>query len=415
MKRFLLPLLILVIGVFSANQAFGAGFWIPEFPGAASSGMAMAFTAQADDASALYFNPSAITKMKGINLYMNNTLILFKVEYSKLDSSVTDSADGPAYAPFLGVTYDFGMDNMTFGLAGYSVFGLQFDYGESGNQRYLVQKVDLQAPTLNPTFSFMVGENLSVGLGFKASKLDIELNKAIDTGYGIREYDINTSLKGSGYGYGWDVSLLYEVSECLRFGLVYDSQITFDSDDVDLAVDYPEVLPLEDKTIGGSTELTLPASLRFGVFYKPVPRLNINLDVNWMNWKKWDRIVVDLDEPVIPDTPQQVVLNRYWKNHWAYRLGGAYQLNDTLALRAGIAYEEAAVLDEWLEPGVPDTDKITLSTGIGYQFGNLKVDLALLHFITDERTITTSRQVPSADGEYSSDFTFICLGFGYNF
>ncbi len=414
MKRFLLPLLTAVIVLLFAGLSSGAGFWIPEFPGAASSGMAMAFTAQADDASALYFNPSAIAKMKGINLYMNNTLISYTVDYKSPSSSETDSADGPTYAPFLGLTYDFGMDNMTFGIAGYNVFGLKFQYPDSGAQRYLVQKVDLMAPTINPTLSFTVMDNLSLGLGIKASKLNIELDKAIDT-YGAREYDIDIALSGSGYGYGYDISLLYEVSESLRFGIVYDSEITFDSDDVDLEVDFPATIPYEDKTINGETELTLPASLRFGMNYRPLPRLSINLDINWMNWKVWDEIVVDLDEAILPGTSDQVVLERHWKDSFAYRLGGEYQYTDDLCFRAGVAYEEAAITDEWLEPGVPDTDKYTLAIGMGYNIDNFSIDLSLLHFLSEDREIRTSQQVPSADGDYSSDFTFICLGFGYSF
>lgn len=408
-------LLIMIALIWSSALSYGAGFWIPEFPSAASSGMAMSFTAQADDLGALYFNPAGITQLDGLNIYMNNTLIFYKVEYEHYYSGESTSAKGPAYGPYIALTYDFGLKDINFGLAIYSVFGLGFEYPYSGAQRYLVQEVDLMAPTFNPTMSFKATDKLSVGLGLKVSKLEIELNKAIDTGYGIRDYDIDTSLNGSAYGYGYDISFLYEVSESLRFGLVYDSRIKFKADNVNLDVTYPAILPYEDKTINGETEIILPASLRAGVFFKPSPKIALNIDINWMNWKEWDELIVHIDEPVVPGYPQEIVLKRYWNNSFAYRLGGEYTFSEDLLFRAGIAYDTTAIDDEWLEPGVPDKNKLNFALGIGYRINNFKVDLSILYFITSTREIRNSEQMPPADGNYDSDFTFFCLGLGYSF
>jgi len=52
-----------------ASTSFAAGFRLPE-AGAKAMGMGFAFTAQADDPSAIYFNPAGLTQLQGTNLML---------------------------------------------------------------------------------------------------------------------------------------------------------------------------------------------------------------------------------------------------------------------------------------------------------------------------------------------------------
>lgn len=410
-KAFSFVLAVLLL----TTYASAAGFWVPEFPGGAALGMSMAFAGQADDLSALYFNPAGITQLNGTILSIQATAIIYSVEFNRYSSDIAETAKGPAFVPYIAMTHDFGSERWNFGFAFYSVFGLNFVYPNAGQQRYLVQEVDLMAPTFNPKMAYAVNDRLSVALGLKASKLSIQLDKAFDTGYGIREHDINTSMSGSAVSYGYDLSLLYRINDRVRIGLVYDSKISYSADNVELDVQYPAILPLEDKIISGKADMSLPASLRLGVYFKPFDKFAFNIDINWMNWKEWDEIIVNIDEPVVPGTSQEIILKRYWNDSFAYRMGGEYYYSDDLTLRGGISYDAKAADDEWLEPGVPDTNKFNIALGLGYKINNLQLDLAVLYFFCETREIRTSQQQPSADGDYSSDFVFVGLGIEYRF
>jgi len=59
-------LAVLIVLVFSATSAMAGGFRLPE-AGAKAMGMGFAFTAQADDPSAIYFNPAGIVQLEGSN------------------------------------------------------------------------------------------------------------------------------------------------------------------------------------------------------------------------------------------------------------------------------------------------------------------------------------------------------------
>src|SRR5512134_2178984 len=67
-------LAVLVVLMFSAASAMAAGFRLPE-AGAKAMGMGFAFTAQADDPSAIYFNPAGLTQLEGQNLMVGATFI----------------------------------------------------------------------------------------------------------------------------------------------------------------------------------------------------------------------------------------------------------------------------------------------------------------------------------------------------
>ena len=67
-------LAILVVLLFAATSAMAAGFRLPE-AGAKAMGMGFSFVAQADDPSAIYFNPAGIVQLEGQNVMIGGTYI----------------------------------------------------------------------------------------------------------------------------------------------------------------------------------------------------------------------------------------------------------------------------------------------------------------------------------------------------
>src|SRR5512143_182233 len=65
---------VLLVLLFTASTSFAAGFRLPE-AGAKAMGMGFSFTAQADDPSAIYFNPAGLTQLNGNNLKLGVTYV----------------------------------------------------------------------------------------------------------------------------------------------------------------------------------------------------------------------------------------------------------------------------------------------------------------------------------------------------
>src|SRR5512141_2591601 len=65
---------VVLVLLFTASTSFAAGFRLLE-SGSKAMGMGFAFTAQADDPSAIYFNPAGLTQLKGQNLMVGVTYV----------------------------------------------------------------------------------------------------------------------------------------------------------------------------------------------------------------------------------------------------------------------------------------------------------------------------------------------------
>src|SRR4030042_1840291 len=65
---------VLRVLLFTAATSFAAAFRLPE-AGAKAMGMGFAFTAQADDPSAIYYNPAGLTQLSGTNFMGGATYV----------------------------------------------------------------------------------------------------------------------------------------------------------------------------------------------------------------------------------------------------------------------------------------------------------------------------------------------------
>src|SRR5512139_754459 len=67
-------LAVLLVLLLSASTSFAAGFRLPE-TGNKANAMGFAFTAQADNPSAIYYNPAGLTQLEGNNIALGMTYV----------------------------------------------------------------------------------------------------------------------------------------------------------------------------------------------------------------------------------------------------------------------------------------------------------------------------------------------------
>ncbi len=72
------------------STSHGAGFAILQ-QGTGPMGQGNAFVAQADDPSAVFFNPAGITQLDGTRAYLGTTFIVPRITYDGADGSFEDT------------------------------------------------------------------------------------------------------------------------------------------------------------------------------------------------------------------------------------------------------------------------------------------------------------------------------------
>lgn len=121
----------------------------------------------------------------------------------------------------------------------------------------------------------------------------------------------------------------------------------------------------------------VPETIQMGVKYKPVKQLQVNFDLGWTNWKRWDKLTVEFDQPIallqtasvfgVQDA-SKLVLKRGYRNTITKGVGVQYQPTESLTFRMGYENRPSSVSDSVFDLIAPLPDMQLYGVGMGYKF-----------------------------------------------
>ncbi len=434
-------LLNMFVAIF-AGSAFASGFAVFT-QGAAGLGQANAVVAHPTGPSSLYFNPALLNDVAGQQVEFGTTGI-YADRNVKLDSGETE--EGRAAWNFPSNAYYSSQlnDRLSIGFGLFFPFGLSTEWDETYSGRYLGTYGDIVSLNLNPVISYRMTDKLSVAGGFSFLYLDATLKKKINqtAAYTLTDLqlsggvggvlpalggplkDIDQRFAGDGWGYGFNLGMLYKLNEQISFGATYRSHIDVT---VDGRASFSEVSPLLTTAFtdtNGQADIRLPAQASAGIAFAPYADLIIEAGMRWEDWSSTKELKVALDSAVLGQTAD--ITPRDWKATWSYNLGGHYQVSESLALNAGYLFGEAAVPDSTFEPLVPDSDAHLFTVGLEWQLGAWTLSGAFGYEFHDSHrknnalgdplaTMLTGTPTETANGSYETDIYLTGLSLGYRF
>ena len=427
----------LAVVLFAATiPAQASGFLIFE-QGAKAMGMAGAFTAQADDPSALFHNAGGIAFQEGRGFYLGGTL-------------VTGSADFTGSNPFPGAgvkeqTEDLSEliphfywvepinDRVAFGLGLNAPFGLSVEWAnkDTFTGRQINTRTAHTASDLNPTIGWRASDNFSVGLGIVARFSEVELmRRQFQTFPGVPvpppglEWAKSELNGGRDEGFGFNLGILHRYNNSFHWGFQYRSRMEIDYGGELVLEQIPTGIPPIDAQLGavipfgqvipGATSVEFPDIASLGLGFAMSAATWVELDINWTGWSTFDQLVVNIDGPsgpggvpIIPD----LVLDQEWSDAWQYRLGFRWNSSERFQWRLGYIYDETPQPERTVSPVLPDANRNDFTFGFGYMGGGFNVDLALMYVKFDERTVTDSEVFYF--GTYNQDAWLLSASFGF--
>jgi long-chain fatty acid transport protein len=433
----ILPVLLVLL--FTASTSFAAGFRLPE-AGAKAMGMGFAFTAQADDPSAIYFNPAGLTQLKGQNVMVGVTYVRENggefTGTTPVDNNVPLTSGGFTnqksetqkslnfFIPNAYYARTTNSGNVAYGVGIFSPFGLGQEYKDKNTSifRNQITKIDLQTIVVNPTIAFKVGDILSVGAGIdwmygKAKLEKTPWNPLLPSSVGNL---YNLDLKADGDAWGYNVGLLLKPTENFRIGANYRSPFTLHlkNGDVTIANTSPAYLSgglgATPSNTKGSATLSLPATFALGAAYT-MGKLTVEADADWTFWHSYGSLPITIQNstPTLFSTNAQ----KTWKDVCALRLGAEFRVIDPLALRAGFVYDPTPAPASTMGPELPDADRLNYMVGAGYKVGPLTIDGALMYIAKKDRTVNNQSvaAMTGFNGTWTGDAWLVGLDVGYKF
>lgn len=388
MKKIVISFVIFTTPI--AAQA--AGFALIEQSG---SGMGNAYAgaaAVAEDASTIFFNPAGMTYIQGTQAVGAVHLIKPNAEFNNKGSLAPTvlvkplGDEGPnagdlAFVPNFYYKRDL-TDSVKIGLGLNAPFGLKTEYDKEWLGRFQADMSEVKTININPSIAFKVNDQLSLGFGLSAMWAEATLTRAVN-------FPVATEgavkIKGDDWGFGFNLGAIYQATVDTRIGAAYRSKVEQHLDG-DVKFRRPAGIPNAGAAADGGVkaDVTLPESLSISAFSRLNDTWDLMGDVTWTCWSQFKELKVVRDNGAILGnipTPEN------WENTMRYSIGVNYHYSDTVKLRAGLAYDEEAIKDEFRTARIPGNDRKWLSLGASYQMSPAsKFDIGYAHlFISDAK------------------------------
>ncbi len=376
----------------SAATLLASGYRIPE-QSLNSVALSAAYVAGANGADASYYNPANMSFMaQGAYTEMALTYInLPKVKYTDAATVANngDSKEENFLMPNLHYVSPM-VGNWRYGLSITAPAGLSKRWDESYPKRS-AEEFTLKVIEVNPTASYLVNDQLSLGFGLRGVYTD-GVVKSNASNAVIRD------LTGDSIDFGYNLALSYKPIKDLTLAATYRSK-------VDLTVEGDATLthPVASyNNVGASVTIPLPASLSLAAAYT-MDKTTVEFVFERTYWSSYKDLDFNYDValsttsvPVVgsPYAAFDAARSKNWKDVNAYRIGISHQWSDTLKLMAGFAIDKTPVPSSTLGFELPDSDAKLYSVGFEYKVTqNLKMGLAYLYDDKEERSATNSAGV----------------------
>ncbi len=418
--------------VMAPGFATAAGFRVVE-QGNMAQGMAHAVTASVSDASSVYYNPAAMVNIEKYAVSTGFQFVDPKTEYSGAGGDV-ETSNTTFAIPHLYLVKSFQDSGLSVGFGLFANFGLGSTWSDGGPFNYTATDTQLQTHTLNLNVAKKFGDKLSVAVGVNHMTSEVTYKSMYPFGYIVPGsapgYQI---LTGDGTGFGFNVALLYEVSERVKVAFTYRSKVSTTLSGDFTVENWPTALQGllalkgisgDDYKTLGEVDLEYPDITVLGVSFQATDRLLLELDLDHTGWSSYDQLDFVFGDSVVAPTgatllPKSSSSEKNWNNVMAIRVGGAYSYTEQLTLRSGFYYDPTPIPDETFEPRLPGSNRYLVAIGAGYKAtDNFTVDASFSRIWSDSRDIDNdigdSLNQP-IDGKYSTALNIFGISFGYLF
>lgn len=412
--------------------ALASGYYFLD-SGTRSIGRGGAFIAGADDQSAQYYNPAALSNVTRTMINLNVWGVNQYVKFDRADETgiepfaPVENSSAPIIEPQIGVVIPlYGvapwLKYTTIAIGMWVPSAPYLTFPSDGAQRFsvtdeLVWQV-YAGPSVAQKLPFAPWITLGGSLEYTFLRVDEDLvavmcgtdcptesgepeDASNDIALELRAWD---PMKWSG-----NFGVLIEPTPWLKIGASAQPPISYEAPGTLKSTVNEDngIVQLLESNVAEDADITLlltvPWIVRGGVEVHPIEPLKVELAGSWIGWSLMDeQRVTDvnlelhgkegtlLDGVVVPIT-DDIVLKTGFQDAWSARLGGDWTFSDAVKIRAGGFYESSSLPDAWLGQSVIDRAKWGGGAGATFTIAKrVALDVGISESILSSTPITDS-------------------------
>lgn len=376
-----------------SNLTQAAGFQLAEY---SATGLGRAYAgeaAMADNAGAQWRNPAMLTYLKGTQvsagaLYVNpNVDVEGDVSFYGSTSS-TSSSDyaNDAVIPNFYISHQVN-EKWALGLAFGTNYGMETELDSGFAASHFGDEAMVTTMEANANIAYRLTETVSIGGGIRYVMGEGHFgakSPAQTEALGLTKGTTLKYMEGDDTSWGWQAGAAWQMTPNNRVGFAYKSEV-----DLKLSGSANMYVQSYGKVLSdtGYMMLTLPATAELSTYHQLTDQFALHTSINWTDWSSFEKLQAELDT-----MGTVMVKEENWKDNYRFAVGATYQVDSKLALRSGVAYDTAAVSTKNRTITIPETDRIWLSVGAGYDVTEqLTLDAAFTYIFAKDADILESR------------------------
>ncbi|MEI6085480.1 MAG: outer membrane protein transport protein [Verrucomicrobiota bacterium] len=373
---------------------FGTSVWALGFRNpdqdAAATAQGEAFVAQADNASAIYYNPAGLTQIKGTQSRGGGYVTFRDIKFN--GTAANESLNDPAYTFNQYLCSDLGTEKLRVGASFNVPFGNGSDWGNNTTFKYQITKSSLQVRAYSGAVAYQITEQFSLGAVFNLYDGKTELERLVSFAP-FPVPDGRFRFDGGGQAIGATAGLMYRINDKNTVGLTYRSPF---------AINFDGSAVVKKDPIGAygnspaHARIEFPQSVAIGYAFRPTPKLKLEVDIEWTDWDTLNTSQLHSPNPAFNSGPGTAIAFN-WENSFYYEAGAEYKIDDHWTARAGYIFSQNSVPNSTFSPTLPDSNRHVFSVGVGYTGKRFGIDLTYQYSLSDDRTVTGSQDA-NADG-----------------
>ncbi len=367
---------------------------------ARQNGMGHTGTSLKLGAESMIFNPAALAFMEdNIQVSATGTFLFSHASATVADGTKYTTSNGAATPLAVNLAMKI-YDNFSAGISFYTPYGSGINWGDNWPGATLNQSVSLRMYTVQPTLSWRILPNLSIGAGAMVTWGTVDLDKGLidpttvngllalaGSDYRFTDTPASVNLNGkAATTVGVHVGAMWDINSRWTIGADFRSKMTLKVKSGQASVRYANELAqglLQDKLnlineANFAASMPAAAVLTFGASFRPTKRLTLALEAQWTYWSAYKDLNIDFLSEALTPYDQHIIKD--YRNSWTFHAGAQYALTNRFDVRLGLMVDTTPVNDSYYNPETPGMTKIEPSCGFSFRpVKNFSIDASLLY------------------------------------